>query len=54
MRRLIYLEALVMSVIATILGIVGGIGVAKLIIAMFNAAGAGFPDAAPCCCRARS
>ena len=43
-RRLIVVEALVMSVIATIIGIFAGIGVAKLILAIFNAAGAGFPD----------
>ncbi|MGI9051334.1 MAG: ABC transporter permease [Ilumatobacteraceae bacterium] len=43
-RRMIYLEALVVSVIATALGIVGGIFVARGILALFNAAGAGFPD----------
>jgi putative ABC transport system permease protein len=43
-RRLIVVEALVMSVIATIIGIFAGIGVARLILAIFNAAGAGFPD----------
>ena len=43
-RRLIVVEALLMSVIATIIGIFAGIGVAKLILAIFNAAGAGFPD----------
>jgi putative ABC transport system permease protein len=43
-RRLIVVEALVMSVIATVIGIFAGIGVAKLILAIFNAAGAGFPD----------
>ena len=43
-RRLIVMEALVMSVIATIIGIFAGIGVAKLILAIFNAAGAGFPN----------
>ena len=42
-RRLIVVEAFVMSVIATVIGIFAGIGVAKLILAMFNAAGAGFP-----------
>jgi putative ABC transport system permease protein len=45
-RRLIYTEALVMSVIATILGIAGGVGVAKLLIQIFNSAGAGFPSTA--------
>ncbi len=43
-RRLIVVEALVMSVIATVIGIFAGIGVAKLILWIFNAAGAGFPD----------
>ena len=43
-RRLIVMEALVMSVIATIIGIFAGIGVAKLILAIFNAAGSGFPN----------
>ena len=43
-RRLIVVEALVISVIATIIGVFAGIGVAKLIVAIFNAAGAGFPD----------
>jgi putative ABC transport system permease protein len=43
-RRMIYLEALMMSVVATIVGIGGGLLVAKGIISVFNAAGAGFPD----------
>ena len=43
-RRLIIVEALIMSVVATIIGIGGGMLVAKLIIGIFNAAGAGFPD----------
>jgi putative ABC transport system permease protein len=43
-RRMIYLEALMMSVVATLLGIGGGMLVAKGIISVFNAAGAGFPD----------
>ncbi len=43
-RRMIVVEAVVMSVIATAIGIVGGIGVARLIVALFNAAGLGFPD----------
>ena len=42
-RRMIVVEALVMSVIATILGIGGGILVARGLIALFDAAGAGFP-----------
>ena len=45
-RRLIYTEAVVMSVVATVLGIVAGIGVAKLLIQIFNRAGAGFPSTA--------
>jgi putative ABC transport system permease protein len=45
-RRLIYFEAFVMSVIATIVGIAAGIGVAKLLISIFNSAGAGFPSTA--------
>ena len=43
-RRMIVAEALIISVTATVLGILGGLGVAKGIIALFNAAGAGFPD----------
>lgn len=43
-RRMIYLEAIVMSVIATVLGIGGGLLVARGIVWFFNAAGSGFPD----------
>ncbi|MEX2626452.1 MAG: FtsX-like permease family protein [Ilumatobacteraceae bacterium] len=43
-RRMITFEALVMSVIATLLGILGGIGFARLMVALFNSAGLGFPD----------
>ena len=43
-RRLIYTEAFVMAIVATILGIGGGILVAKAIIAIFNSAGIGFPE----------
>jgi len=43
-RRMIVAEALVMSIIATSLGIGGGILVARLIVTLFNAAGLGFPD----------
>ncbi|MET0323620.1 MAG: FtsX-like permease family protein [Ilumatobacteraceae bacterium] len=43
-RRLIYTEALVMAVVATALGIGGGILVARVLIIVFNSAGAGFPD----------
>ena len=45
-RRMIFLEALIMSVIATVVGIGGGMLVAKGILAVFNATGAGFPDTA--------
>ena len=41
--RMIILEAFVMSVIATLLGILGGVGVARLMIVFFNATGFGFP-----------
>ena len=44
-RRMIYVEALVMSVVATAIGILGGVGVAKLMLSLFNSAGLGFPDA---------
>jgi putative ABC transport system permease protein len=43
-RRLIIVEALLMSTVATLVGIAGGLGVAKLMLGIFNAAGAGFPD----------
>lgn len=42
-RRMIVTEALVLSLTATVLGIVGGLGVARGLIALFDAAGAGFP-----------
>jgi len=42
-RRMITLEALGLGVIATLLGIGGGVGVARLLIIAFDAAGAGFP-----------
>jgi putative ABC transport system permease protein len=45
-RRMIVAEALIVSVTGTALGILGGLGVAKGLVAVFNAAGAGFPDAA--------
>ncbi|MGD9705739.1 MAG: ABC transporter permease [Acidimicrobiia bacterium] len=44
-RRMVLAEALMISVLATILGIGAGVIVAKGIIALFNAAGAGFPAA---------
>jgi putative ABC transport system permease protein len=44
--RMIVAEGFVMSLIATAIGIVGGIGVARLMVALFNAAGLGFPPTA--------
>lgn len=43
-RRMITLEALGLGVIATVLGIGGGVLVALGLVAAFDAAGAGFPD----------
>jgi putative ABC transport system permease protein len=43
-RRMISLEALALGIIATILGVFGGLAVANLLIFLFDAAGAGFPD----------
>jgi len=45
-RRMIVSEAFLLGLIATLLGIVGGIGVSRLIVWLFNQAGAGFPDTA--------
>jgi putative ABC transport system permease protein len=45
-RRMIYSEALIIAIIATALGIVGGIFVARGFLSLFNAAGGGFPEAA--------
>ncbi len=42
-RRMIIVEALIISVTGTVLGIIGGLGVAKGLILLFDAAGAGFP-----------
>ncbi|WP_420451146.1 ABC transporter permease [Ilumatobacter sp.] len=42
-RRMIVLEALALGVVATVVGSVAGLGVARGIVALFNAAGAGFP-----------
>jgi len=44
-RRMVIVEALVMSIVATIAGIGLGILIAKGLSALFNAAGAGFPSA---------
>jgi putative ABC transport system permease protein len=43
-RGMIAVEALLLGVVATILGVLGGVGVANLLIFLFDAAGAGFPD----------
>ena len=43
-RRMIVSEAFVLGLVATVLGIFGGIGVSRLILFLFNQAGAGFPD----------
>jgi len=43
-RRMISLEALGLGVLATLLGVFGGLLVARGLIAAFDAAGAGFPD----------
>jgi len=43
-RRMIVAEAFFLGVIATALGILGGIGVARFIVWAFNQAGIGFPD----------
>jgi putative ABC transport system permease protein len=45
-RSMIAFEALALGVLATVLGVGGGILVARGLIAMFNAAGAGFPETA--------
>ncbi len=44
-RRMITLEALTLGVVGTVLGLVGGLLVARGLILLFDAAGAGFPDA---------
>jgi len=44
-RRMITIEALILGVVATVLGVFGGILVARLLVAAFGAAGAGFPSA---------
>ena len=42
-KRLIRIEALLVGIIGTVLGVLAGLVVARLIVAAFNAAGAGFP-----------
>jgi putative ABC transport system permease protein len=43
-RRMISFEAFMMSLIATGLGIIGGIYFARLMVTLFNSAGFGFPE----------
>lgn len=43
-RRLIVVEAIVVAVLGTVVGIFGGLLVASGLVAIFNSAGAGFPD----------
>jgi putative ABC transport system permease protein len=43
-RRMISTEAFVLGVLATLFGVLGGLLVARGLIAAFDAAGAGFPD----------
>jgi len=43
-RRMITVESFILGLTATILGLAGGVLVAKLLVAGFNAAGAGFPS----------
>lgn len=42
-QRMIFVEGVALSLTATVVGIVGGLGVARALIAVFDAAGAGFP-----------
>jgi putative ABC transport system permease protein len=44
-RRLITLEALALGIVGTVAGLIGGLLVARGLIFLFDAAGAGFPDA---------
>jgi putative ABC transport system permease protein len=43
-RRMLAGEALLLGVIATLMGIAGGVAVARLLVFVFNSAGAGFPS----------
>jgi putative ABC transport system permease protein len=45
-RSMVMMESLFVAAVATVVGFLGGIGVAKLLTVVFNASGAGFPDAA--------
>jgi putative ABC transport system permease protein len=42
-RKLVLVESMIVSAIATLLGMLGGLAVAKFIIFLFDAAGGGFP-----------
>ncbi len=44
-RSMILLESFIVAAVATVLGFFGGIGVSKLLVVVFNAVGAGFPEA---------
>jgi putative ABC transport system permease protein len=43
-RRIVVGESLVIGIIGSLLGLLGGLGVAKGIVALFNSQGASFPD----------
>ncbi len=43
-RWMISSEAFALGVLATVFGVLGGVGVARFLIFLFDAAGAGFPD----------
>jgi putative ABC transport system permease protein len=45
-RQMIVTESMIIAAVATVVGFAGGIVVSKMLTAIFNAAGAGFPDAA--------
>ncbi len=45
-RRMVLTESMIIAGVATVVGFFGGILVSKLLTAIFNAGGAGFPDAA--------
>lgn len=45
-RRMVITESMIIAAVATFVGFFGGIVVSKLLTAIFNAGGAGFPDAA--------
>ncbi len=43
-RLLVLIEALIIGILASALGLIGGLGVAALLKALFNAVGSSFPD----------